>query len=98
MVDVQRTPQAKRDAVEIAKFISKESGSRKIAERFLDRLEERLQLLASQPLMGEHQAKLADGKYRRFVHGSHVIYYRPLDNGILVIRILHAARRHQDLL
>jgi toxin ParE1/3/4 len=43
------------------------------------------------PMMGSHRSGTADG-LRCFPLGSYLIFYRPMLEGIVVIRVLHAAR------
>ena len=68
------------------------------ADRLLDELYERFKLLLSNPEIGESQPLLADGAYRRFTYKSYVIYYRPVNDGIIVVRVLHGAQDHERLL
>lgn len=55
-------------------------------------------LLAKYPELGELQPLLADRTYRRFVHRSYVIYYRLMEDGIVLVRVLHGAQDHERLL
>jgi toxin ParE1/3/4 len=64
----------------------------------LDELNERFALLANNPEIGELQSLLADGMYRRYTCRNYVIYYRPLEDGIVIVRVLHGARDHERLL
>ncbi len=43
------------------------------------------------PYMGRQREELA-ARLRSFPVGSYVIFYRPIDDGIEVARILHGAR------
>jgi len=73
------------------------------AERFLQVTEEAMQQLAEAPLLGSVRRfrrtdlsgirtwPLTDFK-------NYVIHYRPMSDGILVIRVLHGARRVEKLL
>ena len=67
------------------------------ALRWLDDLDQMLQLLSEHPLLGEDVSSLRPG-VRRYVIGSYLIFYRPTNEGVLVIRVLHSARRIEDLL
>lgn len=51
-------------------------------------LESTFRLLYSSPLMGYECLEIAEG-VRRHDHQRHAIFYRPRDNEIFVIRILH---------
>jgi toxin ParE1/3/4 len=61
------------------------------ADRFLDTLHERFVLLAGQPLLGRARPELAPN-LRSLSVGNYVIFYRPIDDGIEVARVLHGAR------
>lgn len=65
------------------------------AERWLQRIEAQLLLLAGMPDMGRAREEILPG-LRSYVVGKHVAYYRALPDGIEVIRILHAARDTSD--
>lgn len=62
-----------------------------MALRFLDKIDAKLNFLAKHPLAGEARADLAVN-VRSFPAGNYVIFYRPSDGGIEVLRILHSAR------
>jgi toxin ParE1/3/4 len=68
------------------------------ADHLLDELNERFRLLARNPEIGELQPLLADGTYRRFTHRNYVIYYHLVEDGIVLVRVLHGARDHERLL
>jgi toxin ParE1/3/4 len=92
---VIRRPRAQRDLDEIASYLQQDSPN--VAIRFLERAEETFALLASMPRMGrrylsEH-ARLQDLRVWS-VSGfdSYRIFYRPIDGGIEVVRVLHGAR------
>ncbi len=82
-------PLAKIDVSEIWDYIAEDSLN--AADDWIDRLDEKFQLLATQPLMGRVREELLP-HLRSFGHGSYVIFYLPLTNGIDVVRVLHAAR------
>jgi toxin ParE1/3/4 len=91
-----RTPDASADLDAIWDYIARDSPS--AADRVLDELNERFLLLTQYPEIGELQPTLADGKYRRFAHRNYAIYYRPIDDGIVLVRVLHGARELEGLL
>ena len=68
------------------------------ADQIMDELNQRFQLMAKNPEIGEPQPKLADGTYRRVTCRNYVIYYRPLEQSIAIVRVLHGARNHETLL
>jgi toxin ParE1/3/4 len=91
-----RTPEAIADLDGIWDYIARDNPV--AADRMLDELGEQFILLSDSPEIGELQPKLADGSYRRFTFRSYVIYYRPLKDGIVLVRVLHGARDHEALL
>ncbi len=80
---------ANEDILDIWCFIAEDNPSAE--NRWVDRLDETLVLLAAHPLMGRMRNELEVG-IRSFAHASHVIFYLPLADGIKVVRVLHAAR------
>lgn len=91
-----RTPDAIADLDSIWDYIARDNPN--AADRMLDELNDRFVLLSKNPELGELQPRLADGTYRRFTCRNYVIYYRPLKEGILLVRVLHGARDHEALL
>lgn len=81
--------EADDDVAAIAEFTVETWGQRQ-ADRYLDMLEARLALVADQPRLGPGRPDLGDD-IRAFPAQSHVIYYRPTENGIYVLRVLHYA-------
>lgn len=61
------------------------------ANRFVQRLEETFNRLATNPRMGRIRDDLAPN-LRSFPVGSYLIFYRQTEEGIEVIRVLHGAR------
>ena len=83
------TDHAERDLVEIGDFIGRDSAGN--AARFVVRLEEHCRLLASQPLAGRARDELSPG-LRSLAYGRYVIFYRALEEGVEIVRVLHGAR------
>jgi toxin ParE1/3/4 len=91
MPRVVRTPLARRDLKEIGGFLARESQNRVVALRFLDVIAEKCELYATRPELGERCDEFAP-RVRRFPVGNYVVFYKPLDSGIQVLRVLHASR------
>jgi toxin ParE1/3/4 len=83
------TGQAQTDLDEIWLYIAEHNIP--AADRFLDILDERFVLLAGQPLLGRARPELAPN-LRSLSVGNYVIFYRPIDDGIEVARVLRGAR------
>ncbi len=86
---ILKSPRAKSDLVEIWNYIAEDSEAR--ADAFIDRIDRKLKALAQHPGMGRLRDELAENM-RSFPVGRYVIFYRPLSNGIAVVRVLHSAR------
>jgi toxin ParE1/3/4 len=89
MSRIVRRPEAKKDLKEIWKYIAAQDRER--ADKFLRLLDEVLQSLAQHPFMGKERAEIME-EIRSFPVKSYVIFYRPLNDGIEVVRIIHGAR------
>lgn len=89
MSTVLRTSQAHLDLVEIAFCIAEENPA--AADRWLDLVDEKCRLLAQMPELGRKRPDLAP-ELRGLPVGNYVIFYRPMNDGIQVIRVLHGAR------
>ena len=93
---VTTRPRARSDIIEQADFLE-HVADLDVAERFLDAVEASLERLASMPLLGSplHFANPVLAGLRRWPVESfekHLIFYRPLPDGIEVIRVLHGSR------
>lgn len=66
------------------------------ADRVLQQFHGRFQQLLQFPLSGESQEGFRPG-LRSIVEGSYVIFYEPCPGEILIYRVLHGARRWEDL-
>jgi toxin ParE1/3/4 len=92
---IHRTDAALADLNEQAKYIPRDSP--RAAIRFLAAAEASFQLLATMPELGQRQefgrtelAELRAWQVRGFE--NYLIFYRPVEHGIEVLRVLHAAR------
>jgi toxin ParE1/3/4 len=61
------------------------------ADRLVDQFDATLEVIASTPRMGRNVNELTLG-LRSFPVGNYLIFYRPLEDGIQLIRLLHGAR------
>ncbi len=61
------------------------------ADRLIDTILDRARLHAKLPLMGRPRDELSPG-LRSFVVRPYVVFYRPADDTIEVVRVLHGAR------
>ncbi len=89
MPRVTRRPLAAVDILDLWGYIAEDSAA--VADRWVDKLDETFNLIATQPLMGRARDELA-ASLRSFPFGRYVIFYVPIENGIDVVRVLHSAR------
>jgi toxin ParE1/3/4 len=89
MQRVTRRPLAALDILDIWDHIAEDSIEQ--ADRWVERLDEKFKLIATQPLMGRARDELA-ANLRSFPFGRYVIFYEPIGDGIDVVRVLHSAR------
>lgn len=82
------TTAARQDLVNIGRFTAERWG-RQQRNTYLRQLDDAFKLLSSQPQMGRDASNIKPG-YKKHNIGSHVIFYRPGTNSIIVvIRVLH---------
>ncbi len=89
MTRILRRKDAKSDLKEIWKYIASDSKER--ANDFLRALNDKMEALAKNPLMGRERDEVTPG-LRSFPFKRYVIFYQPLPDGIDVVRVLHGAR------
>ena len=92
MPRIIRTTTGEADMIEIACYIAKDNLA--AAERWLDTIDEKLELLATAPKIGRLRSNLLK-EMRSISVGNYLIFYRPIENGIEVLRVLHGARKPQ---
>jgi toxin ParE1/3/4 len=61
------------------------------AERWVDLIEAKCRSLAEQPGLGRLRTDLLQD-LRSLVVGNYIIFYRPVEGGIEVVRVLHGRR------
>lgn len=86
---------AESDLAGIAEYTLEHWGERQ-TDQYLNKLEPCCRLLAENPMLGRPCDTIRQG-LRRFEHGEHVVYHRPSQQSIYVVRILHRSmlpRRH----
>ena len=96
MPQIRMRAQARRDLIDHFDHLEAEAGLT-VADQFLREAEATLSLLATQPGMGapltlRHPALTGLRKWRVKGHDNVLIFYKPLPEGVQVIRVLHASR------
>jgi toxin ParE1/3/4 len=95
MPTVTQREAARRDLIEHFVYLAESAGLH-VAERFLSRAESSFEDLARQPKMGaplslKHPelANIRKWRVKDFEH--HMVFYEPRLDGVMIVRILHAA-------
>jgi toxin ParE1/3/4 len=83
------TPQAEGDLEEIWQYVAQ--GGEDRADAFLDAILNQCRQLAQFPRMGRTRENLASN-LRSFPVKKYVIFYRPVNDTVEIVRILHSAR------
>ncbi len=96
MPRVIRTPTAARDLDEIFDYIAIEGGRPTTAEKLIRDIGAKCQIYAAQPGTGTARPDLGED-LRVFPHKRYVIVFRPLADGIEVIRVVGGARDYPHL-
>jgi toxin ParE1/3/4 len=91
---IQQTLQAQADLTDIWQYIGRNDEA--AADRLLEMIDQKLILLSDSPYLGKERFDLC-AELRSFAVKSYLIFYRPLNDGIEVIRVLHGARDIENL-
>jgi toxin ParE1/3/4 len=89
MPRILRTRDSRLDYDEIWSYVAVRN--LEAADRLVLQFDATLSVIASTPKMGRDAGELATN-LRCFPVGSYLIFYRPIQDGIQLIRILHGAR------
>lgn len=86
---VQISPEAEQDLLELWLYIAEDSPEN--ADRFLDRLDATAQRLANLRDLGRIRPELAPG-LRSLPVDHYVLFYRPVADGIALVRVVRGSR------
>ncbi len=88
-------PSAESDLTEIWEYIARDSPEN--ADRFVFRVYQICrETLAFNPQIGRSREELS-AELRSSVVDDYVIFYRPVNDGVLVVRVLHGRRDVEEL-
>lgn len=93
-LDVVISPLAKKDIEGIHDFIASEE--RNAADRVLERIISVIGLLSDRPFLGPELHELDSRDLRKMSVPPYIVFYRPHQNELQVIRVLHGARDLSD--
>jgi toxin ParE1/3/4 len=83
------SPEAEQDLIDIWLYIAEDQPVN--ADRFLERLQEKAQKLAEFTDLGVDRLDLAPN-IKSFPVDRYVLYYRPNEHGIELVRVIHGSR------
>lgn len=89
MPRIERNRASVSDYEEIWRYIARDNPA--AADRLIATFERQLVTIATMPGIGREEPLLATD-LRSFPVGSYLIFYRPIDDGIALVRVLHGAR------
>jgi len=91
MEEIKWSVRASKDAADIYHYIALDS--RYYADKWIDRVINRLDQLPSQPRMGRIVPEKGDKDLRELIEGNYRIIYRISKGGVIIVyRIIHSAR------
>ena len=94
MARYTKRPKAEADLLEIWLYIAQDSP--RAADRLLDRIETQCRLLADNPRLGRARPDVAPDA-RAWIVGRYLVLYRERDDGIEIVRVVHGARRVEQI-
>jgi toxin ParE1/3/4 len=93
MAKVQLSRAARTDLIEIWTYLAAES--ERAADRVLDRIGAKLELLAQSPRLGRRRIELHPS-LRSSSAGDYVVFYEVIGNSVMIARVLHCDHQHQS--
>ena len=95
MPRIIRTRQAREDLLDIWDYVA--ANNTVAADKLIRKIDEMVRLLADQPGLGSPQDKYRAG-LRCMPVGKYLIFYDQTPETLRVLRVLHGARRWEDLI
>jgi toxin ParE1/3/4 len=89
MKQIRVSPAAGADLDQIWFYIAQDNVD--AADKFIHAVVSRFPRLATMPELGRRREELSPG-LRSFPVGHYIIFYRPMENGVEIARVLHGAR------
>ena len=90
MARIVRSPRAAEDLIELWNWVAVDDPM--AADRMLDLIQQKLDMLAANPALGPARPDIAPD-LRLFPIRRYVVLYRVLPDGIEVVRVVHGMRR-----
>ncbi len=95
MPRVDYAPEADDDLVGIAEVIARDKPE--AARRWIQKICDVCSTLATQPELGELRKGFGVPGCRSFSVGNYVIFFKPVDDGVEIARIVHGSRDMRNI-
>ncbi len=95
MARILRTPLADADLADIWSYIACDNP--RAADRLIRQISDTFDLLAANPGLGIRQDDIRPGLRCKPVRRNYLIFYEVAGNDLRILRILHGARKYEDL-
>ncbi len=89
---IRLAPQARTDLDEIWLYVACKSGNPEIATHHVESVARGFRLLSKFPLIGRSLGTSNRPNFRTLAIRSYIVFYRPADGEIRILRVIHAAR------
>lgn len=89
------SPAAAEDLVDIAAYIARDKPG--AARRWVQTIRQKCESIASHPMAGEERPGFGVPGCRSFGVGNYVLFFRAIEDGIEVARIVHGSRDLSNL-
>lgn len=86
---VRKTKEAEEDLLQLWVYIAQDNET--AANNIFDQIEQKSLLYAENPEIGRTRPEIRSN-LRSFVIAPYTVFYQPIDEGIIIIRILHGSR------
>ncbi len=96
MAKLLRTPQADVDLTDIWTYIARENPA--AADKLIRKINDTFELLATNPEIGIRQDELRPGLRCKPVRKNYLVFYEVASDDIRILRVMHGARKYEDLL
>lgn len=91
-------PEVESELDDIWLYVASKSDSVEIADRVIDNITNRFQLLANNPWIGRRRDEDLRPGLRSFPAGEYMIIYRIETDAVLILHVMHGSRNLQALL
>ena len=95
MARIVRTPQADADLAEIWSYIARDNPA--AADKLIRRIDDVFLRIAENPDIGIRQDEIRPGLRCKPVRRWYLVFYEIGEDTVHILRVLHAARKYEDL-